>query len=125
MRPAHYSRGHKPETIDPNPVEMPGAGYKKPETLESIVARLLKTREIDKALNEGTETPEEADDFELEDPDMSLDMTPYELPEVIPESPESYEQLDPVPDPVPDGAAVAEPSVEAPADAESPKGDDA
>lgn len=125
MRPEHYSRGHAPETMDPTPVEMPGGNYKVPETLESIVSRLLKTREIDKALNEGTETPEEADDFEIEDPDMSLDMSPYELPEVIPESPQSYEQLDPLPEPSLGDEVPAQTHTEAPADAESPKGDDA
>jgi len=115
--PSHYSAGHSPEKLDPNPVEMPGAGYGKPETLESIVARLLKTEKIEKAL-EGQETPEEADDFEMDDPDMLMDMSPYELPETIPDDPTSYEQLDPAPQPTDGDEIAAKPENEAPADAE-------
>lgn len=84
------------EPVSQVPIELP-AGSSEPESLESIFARLLHRHTEDKAM-EGFDTPEEADDFELEDPDYMLDMSPYELPETVPDGPESFEQLDPVPE---------------------------
>jgi len=76
------------------PLEMP-SGMKRPDTLQDIVARLLY-EEKQRSASEGFETPEEANDFDLEDDPDEVDMSPYQLAELEPE-PNGYDQLDPDP----------------------------
>lgn len=53
------------EVLDKTPVEMP-LGYEKPESLESMIARMIRTTSI-QAEKAGFETAEEADDFDDDD----------------------------------------------------------
>jgi hypothetical protein len=85
------------EPLNSTPMEMP-MGYEAPESLESMVARMLHEDRVRQSA-QGYDSPEEADDFEDEDPDFLLDMSRYELPETVPEVAVAYDQLDPVPDP--------------------------
>lgn len=77
------------------PVAMP-IGFDRPESLESVFARLLHRHTEERAL-EGFDSPEEGDDFEDDDPDWLLDMSPYELPSTVPDAPVAFDQLDPGP----------------------------
>lgn len=97
--PAHWNRpGSSPEPFDPVPLELP-AGTQRPETLQDIFARLMREERARKVFEEsGYESPEEADDFDLEDEDV-LDLSRYEFDETSPEALEGYEKLDPVPEP--------------------------
>ena len=66
------------EIPDPTPVEIP-AGFSRPESLEAMVQRMVRTRVSDIAAEEGFETFEEADDFEVDEEDYVNDpSTPYE-----------------------------------------------
>lgn len=66
--------GH--EVPDSTPVAIP-AGFKRPETMEEIVKRMVRTQISREAAEKGEETFEEADDFEVDDDfDPS---TPYEV----------------------------------------------
>lgn len=48
----------------------PPVGFEVPDTLETIVARLMRSREFAAALDRaGIETPEEGDDFDVDDED--------------------------------------------------------
>lgn len=48
----------------------PPVGFEAPDTLETIVARLMRSREFAAALDRaGIETPEEGDDFDVDDED--------------------------------------------------------
>jgi len=53
------------EVLDKTPVEMP-LGYEKPESLESMIARMIRTTSV-QAAKAGFETAEEADDFDDDD----------------------------------------------------------
>lgn len=65
--------GH--EVPDPRPMEIP-AGFKRPETLQEQVARLVQGSISRKAAEDGHETFDESEDFEVDDDfDPS---TPYE-----------------------------------------------
>lgn len=65
------------ETPDPNPVRMP-AGFKRPETLEERIRRLVRSERFNQAMDEsGMETFDEANDFDVED-DLPDPATPYE-----------------------------------------------
>ena len=75
------------------------AGATIPPSLSEQIARAVHF-EIDRRDNEGFETPDEADDFEEEDPD-ALDFSPYE--EIFePMIPEPGDMDTPEPDPEPD-----------------------
>lgn len=96
--PAHWGRKGTPEPHDPQPMELP-AGATRPETLQDIFARLLYQERM-RTADEGTESPEEADDFDLPESSFDLlDMSPYELPETDSEPLNGFEGLDPLPDP--------------------------
>lgn len=62
------------EIPDPTPMELP-TGFRAPESLESMIARMVRTRISDLADREGMETFDEANDFELDDDD---ELTPSE-----------------------------------------------
>ena len=53
------------EVSDPTPVEIP-VNFRRPETLQEQIRRLIRTEMSAQALNEGKETFDEADDFDIE-----------------------------------------------------------
>lgn len=59
------------ELPDPTPVEVP-AGWRQPESVESMLARMVRTKVSELAEKEGLETFEEANDFDIEDEDEPL-----------------------------------------------------
>lgn len=63
------------EMPDPTPVSLP-VGGRRPETLEGMIARLVRGRVSEMAAKDGLETFEEANDFEIESDDEPL--TAYE-----------------------------------------------
>lgn len=71
------------EHLDQTPVEIP-VGVIRPESLESIMARMINERFSLMAEEKGMETFEEADDFDIDD---ELPKTPYEMTELDPEEP--------------------------------------
>lgn len=56
------------EYIDPTPVEWP-VGVNIPESLEQKIARMVRTQVSDYALSQGAESFDEADDFDIDDPE--------------------------------------------------------
>lgn len=102
------------ETPDQTPVEIP-VGFNQPESLESIMARMIETRFNQMAEERGQETFEEADDFDVSD-EHELPKTPYEMVDMdpdepfYPEAPQPGEQAkEPTPPPVdPEPKAGAE-----------------
>lgn len=58
------ARGH--EVPDPTPLEIP-AGFKRPETLQEQIKRLIRGSLSEYAEMHGHETFEEAEDFEVDD----------------------------------------------------------
>lgn len=75
MRKAKLNeRGH--ELLDPTPLELP-VGFKRPESLEEQIRRLVRVNISRQAEQEGYETFEDADDFDVgEDEDPR---TPFEM----------------------------------------------
>jgi hypothetical protein len=65
------------EVPDPKPLAIP-MGYKRPETLQEQVQRLIRTSMSEYAALQGEETFEEADDFDIEDDPVDMS-TPYEM----------------------------------------------
>lgn len=57
------------EIPDPTPVSIP-LGYGHPESLESIIARMVGVQISKQAAAKGYETFEEADDFDVQDQDI-------------------------------------------------------
>ena len=92
--------GH--EVLDAKPVEIP-AGFKRPETTDEIIRRLVRVQLSEVAGRAGEETFEEANDFDVEDetfepgtpyeavfdPILGRDITPAEFER----NREAYEQL--------------------------------
>lgn len=68
------SAGH--ELLDPKPVAIP-AGFKRPETLAEQVRRLVQTSVSQWAVDNGEESFEESEDFDIPD-DPTDRATPYE-----------------------------------------------
>lgn len=65
------------EHPDPQPVSMP-AGFKRPETLEERIRRLVRSERFAQAMAEqGVESFDEANDFDIDD-DPVDPATPYE-----------------------------------------------
>lgn len=63
------------EVPDPKPMAMP-SGFRRPETLQEQVARLVRSRLSEIALEQGAESFEESEDFDVDD---EFDPnTPYE-----------------------------------------------
>lgn len=67
------------EELDPTPMAMP-LGYKKPESLQQMMIRMIHDADFQRKMREqGVETIDESDDFEMEDDENYLPRTPYEL----------------------------------------------
>lgn len=62
---AKYDKQGRCEIPDPTPVELP-VGYEHPESLEQMIARMIRF-ESARAEAEGLESFEEADDFDVSD----------------------------------------------------------
>lgn len=70
------------EIPDPTPVEVPFAA-RRPESLQDMIRRLVRT-DVSKAAEQvGAETFEEANDFEVGDDDAELSATHHELHEEV------------------------------------------
>lgn len=65
------------ELPDPTPKAMP-VGFKRPESLDEQIRRLIRTHMSDTAEEQGYESFEEADDFDVEDDDYDPE-TPFEM----------------------------------------------
>lgn len=85
-----YTPGNKKEIPDKTPVELP-VGYHPPETLEAMIARLVRY-ESSRAEKVGQETFEEADDFEVAD-DAGEFHSPYQMTDMQEEAP--FERTNP------------------------------
>lgn len=83
-----FPRGEHP---DPTPLEIP-LGMTKPETLEEIMARMIKSRFEMMAADNDMETEEEANDFDVGAEDDWH--SPYELQEMQEDSP-FFEEVSP------------------------------
>lgn len=71
---AQDADGH--ELPDPRPLVMP-SGFRRPETLAEQVQRLVRTHISRQAQEQGEESFEEAEDFDIDD-DQAEPNTPYE-----------------------------------------------
>lgn len=79
------------EIPDPTPVAVP-AGWSRPVPLQQQIQAMIRTELSRKAVEDGQESFEEADDFDVdEEPDP---LSPYEMPEGLPERPTRHETLD-------------------------------
>jgi len=79
---AKYNEKHQ-EIPDQTPVEMP-LGYEKPESLEHMIARMIRTTSNLAAKTNHIETFEEADDFDDDDDDLK---SPYQMSDMEEEEP--------------------------------------
>lgn len=61
-----YTEGNKQELLDQTPVAIP-LGYKKPESMQDMLNRIIGNKFRDLQLDSETETFEEADDFDCDD----------------------------------------------------------
>jgi hypothetical protein len=92
------------EIPDPNPIELPG-GFNRPPTLQEQIKRFIRAELSRQAADDGDETFEEADDFDVdEDPDP---LSGYEIPEAVPEWPGGVKDEDADP-PLPPGSKSPE-----------------
>lgn len=73
------------EIPDPTPLEMP-AGISRPLTIEEQIQRYVRGHLSRMAADQGQETFEEADDFELADEDPEDFLTPYEVHVLVSET---------------------------------------
>lgn len=98
------------EVPDPTPVELP-IGFRRPETLQEMMARMIQGELARREFEQGYETFEEANDFEVDDDDPADRVTVYQ------------EMVDEVPARVSSSAGplIAKPS-EATAEARSAEG---
>lgn len=88
---AKYTQDNRMEIPDPRPVEMP-IGYEHPEPLESMIARMVRL-ESERAGQQGLETFEEADDFDVDDDEGEL-VSPYQMSTMQEELPHESKRLD-------------------------------
>lgn len=65
------------EIPDPTPIELP-IGMKRPETLQETMARMLRQHFLIQKQNEGFETPDQADDFDIDDEHDGVPWSPWE-----------------------------------------------
>lgn len=82
MKPTTYDEQNR-EVLDKTPVAMP-FGYEKPESLTDMIARMIRSTNIRASQSGKFETIEEADDFEVDEPEMT---SPYEFQEMQAERP--------------------------------------
>lgn len=90
--------GREFDDLDETPIEMP-LGASHPTPLADLIASMVKTA-VEQQTGDDFDTPEEADDFEEEDPD-TLDLTRYEFEELPDESFDPPEE-EPLEQPEPD-----------------------
>lgn len=76
-------KGH--EILDPTPIALP-VGMSKPESLESKMRRFIRTEFSRQAQDQGMESFDEANDFDMDD-EADLPLTRYEAHELIDEEP--------------------------------------
>jgi len=67
---------HGEELPDPTPVEIP-AGFKEPESIQQLIARLVRVHVSDAAARHGFETVDEANDFDVDEEEFPE--TKYEV----------------------------------------------
>lgn len=67
---------HGNEIPDPTPIAIP-AGFKVPESLSDQIRRIIQTSVSEQAQEQGMETFEESEDFDIDD-DMFDPSSPYE-----------------------------------------------
>lgn len=65
------------EIPDPTPVAIP-AGFKKPDSLQDLVRRFVAVQMSAAAVDQGMESFEEANDFDVDEPDFEDRPTKYE-----------------------------------------------
>lgn len=106
------------EYPDPTPVEVP-IELKRPETTDERLRRIVRELISTKAVDNGLESFEESNDFEVDD---SFDgdglMSPYEVQEMVPEFPDNLKTPDGSPvfqektdgEEMPAAAGVSDPS---------------
>lgn len=83
---ATYTADRRKEIPDQTPVELP-LGYKAPETLEQLMARMIRNAEFNRIREAaGAETFEEADDFEVGDEEND-GLSQYQLSQMQEEHP--------------------------------------
>lgn len=91
---------HGREILDPTPLALP-VGFKRPETLEAQIQRLIKGRMSQAAAEAGYETFEDAEDFEIDEDDEPS--APYEMnfdpilgreisPEMVKSNPDQFKE---------------------------------
>jgi hypothetical protein len=88
-----YTKDNR-EILDTTPVEMP-LGYEKPESLSDMIARMIKTANIQAAKTGKIETIEEADDFDCDDDEPEL-VSNYQMSDMQEDQP-----WQPIPKPTP------------------------
>lgn len=71
------------EIPDPTPVAVP-AGWARPPSMEELIRRHIRVEMSRQAADQGLETFEESDDFEVDEEGDPL--SPYEIPEAPPEA---------------------------------------
>jgi hypothetical protein len=98
------------ELPDPTPVSVP-AGFARPIALHEQIKRFIRTEMSRQAVTEEKESFEEADDFDVDEEGDPL--SPYEIPEGLPERPQGRLDLDADPPPHPGAPAPPEPATQA------------
>lgn len=83
--------------MDTTPLEMP-VGYMTPTPLQDLIAKMVREA-VAVETGDEVETMEEANDLEVEDEDLLLDFSPYELQDVPDDLRGSTGDDQPVPDP--------------------------
>jgi len=100
-----YTKDNR-EILDTTPVEMP-LGYEKPESLSDMIARMIRTANIQAAKTGQIESIEEADDFDTEDDEPEM-VSNYQMTDMQEDQP-----WQPIPKPTssqpPPAQAKAEP----------------
>lgn len=101
---AQYNAKHE-EVPDPTPVEMP-VGYERPESLQDMIARMIRTTSMLAAKSGQFETFEEADDFDDTDDEVK---SPYQMTDMEEEEPRYVEPKRQPSAPKPAEATTAKP----------------
>lgn len=101
------------EIPDPRPMSLP-SGWDRPLSLSEQIKRMVRVELSRQAVDDGQESFEEADDFDVEDEEAEF-LSPYEVSEM---APEPLQGVDPDPPAAPlagkpaeASKAVVEPSV--------------
>lgn len=76
--PRHKYDKEGRELMDPRPKNVPIKFTRNPETLSAKIARMVREELSEAASKSGLETFDEADDFDVDDPEMDHIESPYE-----------------------------------------------